>query len=166
MSLQTPHLFSVYQSEAVVSSPDPGRTLSSRFEHKHLVCSIPRVCDHMVQVLFIFFAAVLKALVYILLICMPTRRFHFIKSYLINYIFNKKKKTYKNQTTSLTFTFRHPMSLDCRIQLLLSQSSSFLVVDRNSPAESCFNSKHTQVFGFAYSQVCWRTEPNSTGKWL
>ncbi len=56
------------------------------------------------------------------------------------------------------------MSLDCRIQSLLSQSSSFLVVDRNSPAESCFNSKHTQVLGFAYSQVCWRTEPNSTGK--
>ncbi len=111
-----------------MSSPDPGRTLSSRFEHKHLVCSVPRVCDHMVQVL-ICIAAVLKALIYIyiyiLLICMPCQQG---KSYLINYIFLKKK------TTALTFTFRHPMSLDCRIQLLLSQGSSFLVVDRNGHA--------------------------------
>ncbi len=83
--------------------------------------------------LFFFFCCGVKSTsIYILLICMPTRRFHFIKSYLINYIFKKKKNVHKNQTTALTFTFRHPMSLDCRIQLLLSQSSSFLVVDKQS----------------------------------
>ncbi len=158
---QTPHLFSVYES-IMPKQRCPALNPEEHFPVDFSTNSLQRSWSpwsHGSGVYFSFFAAVLKSLIYIIdLHAMSTRQILFNKLH-----FLKKKKL--NETTALTFTFRHPMSLDCRIQLF--SKSGFLIPGRRQK-QSCRVLFQLQAHPSSVSLTarCAGEQNHSTGKWL